>query len=77
MGGPTVAIRSPVDATTGFIDKQWLRERMAEIDDRQGFVVDPTVTARQVRQMMLADGIRPEENEFSSEIIRMRYEEDP
>jgi hypothetical protein len=77
MGGPTVAIRSPVDVTTGFIDKQWLRARMAEIDDRQGFVVDPTVTARQVRQMMLADGIRPEENEFSREIIRMRYEEDP
>jgi hypothetical protein len=72
-----VAIRSPVDAATGFIDKQWLRERMAEIDDRQGFIVDPTITAHQVRQMMLADGIRPEENEFSREIIRMRYEEDP
>jgi hypothetical protein len=72
-----MAIRSPVDAATGFIDKEWLRERMAEIDDRQGFVVDPTVTARQVRQMMIADGIRPEENEFSREIIRMRDQEDP
>jgi hypothetical protein len=72
-----MAIRSPIDAATGFIDKQWLRARMAEIDDRQGFVVDPTVTASEVRQMMLADGIRPEENAFSREIIRMRYEDDP
>jgi hypothetical protein len=72
-----MTVRSPVDAATGLIDKEWLRERMAEIDRRQGFAVDPTVTARQVRQMMLADGIRPEENEFSREIVRTRYEEEP
>jgi hypothetical protein len=45
---------------------------MAELDRRQGFAVDPTVTVKQVRQMMLSDGIRPEDNEFSREIIRMR-----
>jgi hypothetical protein len=72
-----MAIQSPIDVATGAIDKQWLKERLAEIDERQGFVVDPTVTARQVRQMMLADGIRPEENAFSREIVRMRYEEEP
>jgi hypothetical protein len=46
------------------------------MDARTGFVVDPTVTAQQVRDMMLADGIRPEDNAFSSEIIRQRYEEE-
>jgi hypothetical protein len=38
--------------------------------------VDSSVTAARVREMMLADGVRPEENEFSREIIRMRYEEE-
>ena len=70
-----MATKTPTDVTTSIIDKQWLRDRMAELDRRQGFVVDPTVTVKQVREMMLSDGIRPEDNEFSREIIRMRYEE--
>ena len=70
-----MATKTPIDVTTSVIDKQWLRDRMAELDRRQGFVVDPTVTVKQVREMMLSDGIRPEDNEFSREIIRMRYEE--
>jgi hypothetical protein len=70
-----MAIKTPTDAATGFIDKQWLRDRMAELDRRQGFTVDPSVTVKQVRDMMLSDGIRPEDNALSSEIIRMRYEE--
>jgi hypothetical protein len=41
---------------------------------RHCFAVDPTVTVKQVREMMLSDGIRPEGNEFSREIIRMRNE---
>jgi hypothetical protein len=72
-----MATRAPTDAATGFIDKQWLRDRMAELDRRRGFAVDPTVTVEQVREMMLSDGVRPEDNALSSEIIRMRYEEEP
>jgi hypothetical protein len=70
-----MATKTPTDVTTGTIDKQWLRDRMAELNRRQGFAVDPTVTVKQVREMMLSDGIHPEDNEFSREIIRTRYEE--
>jgi uncharacterized protein YneF (UPF0154 family) len=68
---------TPAQSGTGFIDKQWLREKLFEIDARHGVKTDPSLTARKVREMMLADGIRPEENEFSREIMRMRYEEQP
>jgi hypothetical protein len=67
-----MATRSPSNPKSKFIDKHWLREKLAEMDARSGFVIDPTVTVQQVREMMLADGIRPEENVFSREIIRMR-----
>ncbi len=56
-------------------DKAALRKIQEEQDTRTGFVPDPTVTPEQVRAMMLADGIRPEDNEFSRELIRMREEE--
>src|SRR5437867_120806 len=75
-GDNPMATKARTDAKTGFVDKRWLKEKLAELDARQGFTVDPTVTVQQVRDMMLADGIRPEKNEFSREIIRMRYEGD-
>ena len=58
------------------IDKKWLQEQFAAMDARTGFVVDPTATAEKVRAMMLAEGIRPEDNVFSSAILRERYPED-
>ncbi|MDQ2688149.1 MAG: hypothetical protein M3Y28_09815 [Armatimonadota bacterium] len=58
------------------IDKQWLRERFAEMDAADGFVLDPTATAQKARAMMLADGVRPENNEASREILYRRYPED-
>jgi hypothetical protein len=33
------------------------------------------VSPEKLREMMIADGINPEDNEFSREIIRMRYGE--
>jgi hypothetical protein len=75
-GDAQMAIKTPAARTPAFIDKAWLRARFAAMDARQGVVVDPSVTAAQVREMMLADGVRPEENELSREIIRMRYEEE-
>ena len=71
-----MATRSPSNPKSKFIDKRWLREQLAEMDARSGFVVDPTVTAQQVREMMLAHGIRPEENMASRDIIRMREREE-
>jgi hypothetical protein len=35
---------------------------------------DPTVTVAKVRAMMLADGVRPEDNLFSRGIIAAREE---
>ncbi len=55
-------------------DKEALRRILEEQDQQTGFVPDPTMTPQRVREMMLADGIRPEENEFSREIIQMREE---
>jgi hypothetical protein len=58
------------------VDKTWLRQQFAEKDARSGFSPDPTATPQRVREMMLADGIKPEDNAFSREILRERYEED-
>ncbi len=55
-------------------DKEALRRILEEQDRKTGFVPDPAMTPQKVREMMLADGIRPEDNEFSHEIIRMREE---
>jgi hypothetical protein len=56
-------------------DKAVLRRILEEQDKLTGFVPDPTATPQKVREMMLADGVRPEDNEFSREIIGMREEE--
>ena len=55
-------------------DKAALLKILEEQDKKTGFVVDPNVTPQRVREAMLADGIRPEDNEFSCELKRMREE---
>ena len=67
-------LKTVPDINQPTIDKAWLRRQFAEMDARTGFVPDPLVTALKAREMMLADGIRPEDNLLSSEIIRQRYE---
>jgi hypothetical protein len=49
-----------------------LRKMLAEQDSRTGFVPDPAATALKGREMMLAAGVRPEDNEFSRDIIGRR-----
>lgn len=71
-----MAIKPLPDMKKRVIDKAWLRRKFAEMDARSGFVVDPAMTAQKVREMMLADGVKPEDNAFSREIIKMRYEEE-
>lgn len=70
-----MAVVHKLDVRELFADKEALRRILEEQDAKTGFVPDPNVTAEQVRAMMLADGIRPEDNEFSRELIRMREEE--
>jgi hypothetical protein len=56
-----------------FADKEELNRLMDEMDKRKGFVPDPDATIEKLREMLLAEGVRPEDNAFSREIIRMRY----
>ena len=56
-----------------FADKHWVRRKIAEVNERMGFVPDPDATPQKVREMMIADGVRPEDNIFSREIMPMRY----
>lgn len=58
-----------------FADKEEIRGLVAETNERMGFVPDPTATVDKVRAMMAAEGIRPEDNSFTAELMRMRYEE--
>jgi hypothetical protein len=71
-----MAIQTPVDLKKLHIDKRELQRVVDEVNRQIGFVRDPTATVEKVREMMLADGVRPEDCEFSREIIRMRYPDD-
>jgi hypothetical protein len=55
-----------------FEDKEELRRLMDEFNKRTGFVPDPDATVERVHELMLADGIRPEDNAFSREILSWR-----
>lgn len=62
-------------AKTWFADKKAIQKIVAEQNERMGFVPDPTATPEKVQEMMLALGIRPEDNIFSCGIIAAREEE--
>jgi len=49
---------------------------MEEIDAKAGVPLKPSVTPVELQQRMLADGIRPEDNIGSRELMRMRYGDD-
>jgi hypothetical protein len=53
-------------------DKAMLRTILDNQDKQKGFVSDPTATPQKSRALMLEQGIRPEDNVFSCEILRMR-----
>jgi hypothetical protein len=57
-------------------DKARFLKLMEEIDAKAGILPDPTATAQKAREMMIAQGVRPEDNIFSREIIRARYPEE-
>lgn len=69
-----MAIPSPTQPAHKLLDKHLLQKAVASLDERMGFVPDPTATAEQAQAMMLARGIRPEDRFLSSEIIHMRHE---
>ena len=55
-----MAIQSPTQPAGKLLDKRALQKSVAELDQRMGFVPDPTATAEKAQAMMLARGIRPE-----------------
>jgi hypothetical protein len=56
-----------------FPDKARLRRLAAEQDRQAGITFDPTATPEKVRELMRACGVRPEENLFSRDILRVKY----
>ena len=68
-----MAVQPAPKPTVRFADKAELNRLMDELEAQIGFIPDPDATPEKVQQLMRADGIRPEENAFSREIIRMRY----
>jgi len=57
-----------------FVDKGEIQRLVAEQSVVTGVADDPTATPQKARAMMLALGIRPEDNEFSRGIIAAREE---
>ncbi len=57
------------------VDKEAMRKVIAEVNKEMGFVPNPDATPEKVQQMMIAQGIRPEDNIFSCGIIAARDEE--
>ena len=58
------------------IDKESLRKLVHEINRRLGIQLDPYATPQRIRTMMQADGVSPEDNLFSQEILHMRDAEE-
>ena len=67
-------VELPYDPITMRLDKRALQQAVAELNERMGFVKVPGATAEKAQEMMLAEGIRPEDNIASCDIIQMRYE---
>jgi hypothetical protein len=65
------ALRKPLDP-----HRLEMIRLMEEIDARAGIVGDPEISAREIRDRMRAQGVRPEDNAGSRELMRMRYGDD-
>jgi hypothetical protein len=67
-----MATQPKIQPPVRFADKEALNRLMDEIEEQLGFIPDPDASPEKIRQLMLADGIQPEDNAFSREILRMR-----
>ncbi len=66
-------VRKP-DIKELFADKKEIQRLVAEQMESMGIQFDPTATAQKAQEMMLAEGIRPEDNMLSRGIIAAREE---
>lgn len=69
-----MAVETKPSVRPRFIDKEAMERILDEQYKLMGLEYDPTATAEQARKMMLAEGIDPNDNEFSRGIIEMREE---
>ena len=61
-----------------YVDRQVILKALAESNAAMGFVPDHTGTIQEIRDRMVANGVRPEDNAASREMIALRYPgEDP
>jgi hypothetical protein len=61
-----------LDAKSMLANKAALRLILEEQDRQTKFVPDPSATPQKARELMIAQGIRAEDNEVSCEILRTR-----
>jgi hypothetical protein len=47
-----------------------------QVNEDAGIVGPPTMTIEEIRQDQIARGVRPENNEGSRDLMRMRYGDD-
>ena len=68
-----MAIKDPTSVQRNLLDKPEIRRALEDSDARTGFQFDPTATPEESRRLMRELGIRPEDREFTRELLRMRY----
>lgn len=68
-----MATKTPSKPNLHMADKEALRKILDGQDRLTGAVPDPTATAKKAREMMIAGGVRPEDNIGSRDITRRRY----
>lgn len=66
-----MAVKKPFQTSSIIIDKHWLREALAVVNINTGLAPAATKTIEDLHVMMMADGVRPEDNEASQEIMQM------
>ena len=69
-----MAIAGRPNAASHMVDKQWLRAKLQENGHADAIRRQPGMSPQRVREMMMNEGIRPEDNEFSRGIIAAREE---
>lgn len=67
-----MAVKKPFQTSSIIIDKHWLRKALAAGTNANHAPAEPK-TIEELHAMMLADGVRPEDNEASQEILHHRY----
>jgi hypothetical protein len=61
------------DYRSFFLDPEMIRRVVAETNAKMGFVPETTMTAEELQELMVAEGVRPEECLGSRGIIEERY----